>query len=55
MTWLSVMAELCPDNTSEAYQRLYTPVIEHGGAVGLAVQYVLAQMPGPGTTQAPQP
>lgn len=45
MTWLSVMAELCPDNTAPAYQNLYPVMLEHGGAVGVEVQYVLAQLP----------
>lgn len=47
MTWLSVMAELCPDNSAPAYQALYPVVLAHGGAVGVAVQYVLAQLPTP--------
>jgi nicotinamidase-related amidase len=44
MTWQAVMAELAPDNTSPEYQRLYSVVTEHGGGVGYAVQYVLAQL-----------
>jgi nicotinamidase-related amidase len=43
-TWQAIMAELCPDSTSEEYQRLYPIVAEHGGGVAYAVQYVLAQM-----------
>lgn len=45
MTWMALMAELCPDNTAPEYQRLYPVVLEHGGGVGVAVQYVLAQLP----------
>ena len=45
ITWMAVMAELCPDNTSAEYQRLYPVVLEHGAGVGMAVQYVLAQLP----------
>jgi nicotinamidase-related amidase len=44
MTWQAVMAELAPDNSSDEYGRLYSPVAAHGGGVGYAVQYVLAQM-----------
>lgn len=44
MTWQAVMAELCPDNTAPEYQRLYDIAVEHGGGVGYAVQYVLAQL-----------
>ena len=44
LNWLAVMAELCPDNTSPEYQRLYDHVVAHGGGVGYAVQYVLAQL-----------
>jgi nicotinamidase-related amidase len=44
MTWQAVMAELCPDNTAPAYANLYAPAIEHGGGVGLAVQYYMANM-----------
>jgi nicotinamidase-related amidase len=44
ITWMAVMAELCPDNTSPAYQRLYEHVVAHGAGVGHAVQYVLAQL-----------
>jgi nicotinamidase-related amidase len=44
MTWMAVMAALCPDNTSPEYSRLYDAVIQHGGGVGYAVQYVLANL-----------
>ncbi len=44
MTWMAVMADLCPDSSTPEYQRLYPIVIEHGGGVGFAVQYVMAQM-----------
>jgi nicotinamidase-related amidase len=44
MTWQAVMAELAPDNSAPEYARLYEPVMEHGGGVGYAVQYVVAQM-----------
>ncbi len=49
MTWQAVMAELAPDNTAPEYQRLYAPAVEHGGGVGYAVQYVLAQLQRGGT------
>jgi nicotinamidase-related amidase len=45
ITWMAVMAELCPDNQSPEYQSLYPVVLEHGAGVGLAVQYVMAQLP----------
>ncbi len=44
MTWAAVMAELCPDNSSPEYQRLYSVIIEHGQGVSAAVQYVLANL-----------
>ncbi len=44
MNWLGVMAAVCPDNTSPEYQRLYDLVVRHGGGVGIAVQYVLANL-----------
>lgn len=44
MTWMSVMAELCPDNSAPEYQSLYPVALEHAGAVGVAVQYVMAQL-----------
>jgi nicotinamidase-related amidase len=44
MTWLAVMAELCPDNGAAEYASLYAPTIAHGDGVGIAVQYVLAQI-----------
>lgn len=46
MTWMAVMAELCPDNRSAEYQSLYPIVLEHGSGVGVAVQYVMAQLTG---------
>ena len=52
MTWMSVMAELCPDNSAPEYQRVYPVVLEHGGAVSVAVQYVLANLPAGGAAQA---
>ena len=45
MTWQSVLAELTPDNTSAEIQPMYPIVAEHGGGVGLAVQYVMANLP----------
>ncbi len=44
ITWQAVYAELCPDNTSAEYPRLYDVVGTHGGGVGHAVQYVMAQL-----------
>jgi len=44
MTWQAVMAELCPDNSSPEYQRLYQVEIEHGQGVSFAVQYVMANL-----------
>jgi nicotinamidase-related amidase len=45
MTWMAAMAELCPDNTAAEYRSLYPVVLDHGGGVGVAVQYVMAQLP----------
>jgi nicotinamidase-related amidase len=44
VSWMGVIADLCPDYTSEQYQKLYPIVLEHGGGVGVAVQYVRAQL-----------
>lgn len=44
MTWQAVMAELAPDNGAPEYATLYGPVAAHGGGVGYAVQYVIAQL-----------
>lgn len=45
MTWQAVMAELCPDNSTPEYQRLYPVEIQNGQGVSFAVQYVLANLP----------
>lgn len=44
LTWAAVMAELCPDNSSPEYQRLYSVILEHGQGINPAVQYVLANL-----------
>ncbi|HEU4411947.1 MAG TPA: hypothetical protein VFS43_42290 [Polyangiaceae bacterium] len=57
MTWVATIAEWCPDNASAEYARLYPIVIEHGGGLGLATEYVFAQIesgrvPAPGAKGA---
>lgn len=44
MTWMATISEWCPDNTDPAYARLYPIVIEHGGGLGVSVEYVMAQL-----------
>ncbi|NCN10227.1 MAG: hydrolase [Leptospira sp.] len=44
LTWAAVMAELCPDNTTEEYKRLYSVVIENGQGVSAPVQYIMANL-----------
>lgn len=44
ITWAAVMAELCPDNTSNEYKSLYPVVIQNGEGVSAAVQYVMANI-----------
>jgi nicotinamidase-related amidase len=44
MTWMATIAEWCPDNSSPEYARLYPIVIEHGGGLGISVEYVVAQL-----------
>lgn len=45
LNWIAFMAELCPDNTDERYPNLYPVMLEHGGGVSWAVQYILANLP----------
>jgi len=44
LTWMATVAEWSPDSTTPAYQSLYPLLVEHGGAVGNTVEYVLAQV-----------
>jgi nicotinamidase-related amidase len=52
MTWMSLVAEWAPDNTSAEYQSLYPVLSEHGGPLAMNVQYVLAQLQA-GTVSVP--
>jgi len=52
MTWMSLVAELAPDNTSAEYQSLYPVLGEHGGPLAMNVQYVMAQLEA-GTVSVP--
>ena len=45
MSWFSVAAEWSPDNTAPEYQRMYPITLAHGGGVGWAVEYILANLP----------
>ncbi|WP_428408708.1 hydrolase [Hyphococcus sp.] len=45
MTWFAVTAEWCPDNSAPEYQRLYPIILEHGGGVQWAVEYIMANLP----------
>lgn len=44
ITWFAFIASVCPDNSSPEYQRLYGPTVQYGAGVGIAVQYVLANL-----------
>jgi nicotinamidase-related amidase len=44
MSWMSTVAEWCPDNGSPEYARLYSLVMQHGGGLGVSVEYVFAQI-----------
>ena len=45
MSWFAVAAEWSPDNTAPEYQRMYPITLQHGGGVGWAVEYILANLP----------
>ena len=45
MTWFATAAEWCPDNTAPEYQRMYPITLSHGGGVGWAVEYIMANLP----------
>lgn len=45
MTWFAVAAEWAPDNSAAEYQRMYGIVLQHGGGVQWAVEYILANLP----------
>lgn len=45
LTWFAFIAAICPDNSSPEYQRLYEPTMQYGAGVGVAVQYVFANLP----------
>ncbi|MBI1186046.1 MAG: isochorismatase family protein [Alphaproteobacteria bacterium] len=45
MTWFSVMAEWCPDNSAPEYQGLYPITLQHGGGVQWGVEYIMANLP----------
>lgn len=45
MTWFATAAEWCPDNTAPEYQQMYPITLAHGGGVGWAVEYIMANLP----------
>lgn len=45
MSWFAVAAEWSPDNTAPEYQSMYPITLRHGGGVGWAVEYILANLP----------
>lgn len=45
MTWFAVAAEWTPDNTAPEYSSMYPVALGHGGGVGWAVEYILANLP----------
>ena len=45
MSWFAVAAEWTPDNTAPEYQSMYPITLAHGGGVGWAVEYILANLP----------
>jgi len=44
LTWMATVAEWSPDNTTPEYQSLYPVTVDHAGGLGVAVEYVLAQI-----------
>jgi nicotinamidase-related amidase len=52
VTWMALVAEWAPDNTSAEYQSLYPVLSEHGGPLAMNVQYVMAQLQA-GTVNVP--
>ena len=44
INWAAVGAEWAPDFTSPERDRLNAVVLQHGGGVGLAAEYVMAQL-----------
>ncbi len=45
LTWFATVAEWCPDNTAAEYQGMYPITLAHGGGVGWAVEYIMANLP----------
>ncbi len=45
VNWFGLLCELCPDYSSPEYQKLYPPVLEHGGAPSVSSQYLMANLP----------
>jgi nicotinamidase-related amidase len=44
MSWFGVLAEWCPDNQDPVYQKTYPIALDHGGGVGWAVYYMMANL-----------
>ncbi len=44
ITWVAVVAEWAPDYTSPERNLVNDVVLRHGGGVGLAAEYMIAQL-----------
>ena len=44
--WFGWLCEVCPDYAAAEYQKLYPPVLAHGGGPSVASQYLMANMKG---------
>lgn len=45
LSWISFMADVCPDNNAPEYQNLYPVIMQHGMGVSWAVEYYMANIP----------
>ena len=43
--WFGWLCEVCPDYSAAEYQKLYPPVLAHGGGPAVASQYLMANLP----------
>lgn len=45
LNWFGWLCEVCPDYSAPEYQKLYPPVLAHGGGPAAASEYLMANMP----------
>jgi nicotinamidase-related amidase len=50
INWMAVICEWTPDFTTEERNRVNPPVMKYGSMAGLAVEYLVAQIPEPAPT-----